>query len=211
MKIVFDLKEFKNKNIAVNCKTEEDAKEFLKYLAGKGIGWEYVSILEESYYYKHEKETCYCLNDDDKLAYTNIDYCKLYHYTIYNYQDLIFEKELPHPFNLLEDGDRVFMGENGYYEGIFFKKYIKNDRVKIPLFIKGGIFTIKYNDIDYIHSIYRPKSCINHLTKFKESQFNLIYKISEKPSIKELELTMTELNDMMSDYKGEKVNIKVVE
>jgi hypothetical protein len=69
MQKMFDIKEFKDKDIAVHCRTEICANIFLKILHEHGMkwvdGWE---LLYNNNWIKHEENTCYVYN----AKYTNI-------------------------------------------------------------------------------------------------------------------------------------------
>ena len=92
-KIKFDLEEFKKEFIAINCQTEKEAREFLKYLDSKGLQWcDDSSLLEETEWEDYEEKTCYTYNDDS-IIYCPADYCKMQDYTIIPYLFLEFPKE----------------------------------------------------------------------------------------------------------------------
>lgn len=74
-----DIEEFKKGKMAVNCKTEELAKEFLGALSDSGFRWIGRKDFEGRYEWcNYEEDTCYnCYEEGDKeLQYSGIDYFK---------------------------------------------------------------------------------------------------------------------------------------
>jgi len=83
-----DIEDFLNNKIAVNCQTEEDAGEFLIFLASKyQTRWRFSNndVINYTNWNDCENETCYNM-DNIKLAYSNIHYYKTYNYKILIYK-----------------------------------------------------------------------------------------------------------------------------
>ena len=89
-KLKFNLEDFKNKKIAVNCDTEEQAVNFLSYLERNNLKWSDDSLLsDESEWFFYEKNTCY-MCDSSGVGFSYILYFKKEGYTILDYSILEF-------------------------------------------------------------------------------------------------------------------------
>ena len=79
----FDLEKFKNENIAINCDTEEKAKDLLHFLGENGVVWCSDEDLTEDICWRcYEENTCYDFDeDDDGLTFCNTN----------DYNDLDYE------------------------------------------------------------------------------------------------------------------------
>lgn len=88
---------FKNEKIAVNCQTEDEAKDFVKQCYDNGIEWFNPSCISNNDYdlnttchgrYKHQ--TCYKILFDNRLSFTvaSMNYCEVYNYTIIPFSEI---------------------------------------------------------------------------------------------------------------------------
>ncbi|HCL4447071.1 TPA: hypothetical protein N2D16_002676 [Clostridium botulinum] len=69
--------EFSKGKLVVNCKTEQEANMFLNYLHNKGIKWYWnLRLIEKSYFYDYEENTCYRMATSGDLEYENLDFYK---------------------------------------------------------------------------------------------------------------------------------------
>lgn len=130
----FDWGKFKTENIAVHCKTEEEAKDFCKKMHEQGMKWngDDSSFLETTRYYVFQKETCY----SGTGRYCYYDYYKGNEYTILEWSDYM-RKEFTK--SDLKDGMVVeyrngkrrlvlnnrLIGKDGYYELNKYKEDMK--------------------------------------------------------------------------------------
>ena len=96
-KILLDkvfLSKFKDEKIAVNCETEEEARELMVWLKDHNITWtdgDNIDLSDISYY---TENTCYHFNWDE--SFTDLCFSKVKFmdgYTIIKYKDLIKEEE----------------------------------------------------------------------------------------------------------------------
>lgn len=82
----FNWEEFKNKEneIAVHCKTEEEAKDFCRQMYKHGMVWgSGNSYLSCTHYEEHKDKTCY----DGQGGYQSYDYFEKYRYEILEWSD----------------------------------------------------------------------------------------------------------------------------
>ena len=106
----FNWDEFKNKDnkIAVNCKTEEEAKDFCRQMHGQGMKWcTGVSYLENTSYNVHNEGTCYYGIGE----YSSRVYAEKYNYKILEWSDYM-QKEFTKAD--LEDGMVVEYNDNSF-------------------------------------------------------------------------------------------------
>lgn len=68
-----DLEEFKSGKIAVNCVSEEDAREFLKGLVLNGICWIHGREITSTGWDERKEKTCYVYYEDEGLALSLIE------------------------------------------------------------------------------------------------------------------------------------------
>jgi hypothetical protein len=91
-KIILDndfLNEYKKQKISVNCKTEQEATEFCKWMHNKGLAWrDGEPYIGNTYWFMYESKTCYKGNG----MYGHIDYDERNGYTILSYEDLVQEE-----------------------------------------------------------------------------------------------------------------------
>ena len=90
---------FKNEKIAVNCRTDDEANDFVKQCYDNGIEWFNPSCISNNDYdlnttchgrYKHQ--TCYKILFDlkNRLSFTvaSMNYCEVYNYTIIPFSEI---------------------------------------------------------------------------------------------------------------------------
>lgn len=122
----FNWDEFKNKDnkIAVNCKTEEEAKDFCRQMHGQGMKWcTGDSYLENTNYNVHNEGTCYYGIGE----YSSRDFAEKYNYKILEWSDYMqkeFTKKYLKSGMVVEYGDEslgrrvvigdFLVGEDGY-------------------------------------------------------------------------------------------------
>jgi len=88
--LIFDLEEYKSKDIAINCETEEEAREFFNILIMNGIDkWRGGEKLDnnQGYWIFHKQDTCYCYIDNNEIVYANKDWTQN---KIYKFKDIDF-------------------------------------------------------------------------------------------------------------------------
>lgn len=86
------LRDFWNskKPLAIHCDTEEKANKLLEAFDKLGKEWiSGLSYLAANCWETYKENTCYCNTN----AYSSVDYYKSKKYKIYEFEDVIFEKE----------------------------------------------------------------------------------------------------------------------
>lgn len=92
IKKVFNVEKFKNNNVAVRCRTEKEATEFLNYLDGLGFEWRSGdSLHSNSKWGSYKEKTCYTVDIDYNTMYSEVDFYKRKDYVILDYNVLILE------------------------------------------------------------------------------------------------------------------------
>ena len=89
------IEKFKNEKIAANCKTEEEAKEFVKWCYANGFKWD--DLPEGTTFFDdYKNETCYVFDfgEDKQLEYGYKDFYEEKGYEIIKYKDFMEEKEM---------------------------------------------------------------------------------------------------------------------
>lgn len=107
----FNWDEFKNKDnkIAVNCKTEEEAKDFCRQMHGQGMKWRNgESYLKNTNYYMHNEGMCYYGDGE----WSSLDIAENYNYKILEWSDYM-QKEFTK--SDLEDGMVVEQRDGDMY------------------------------------------------------------------------------------------------
>ena len=134
----FNWDEFKNKDnkIAVNCKTEEEAKDFCRQMHGQGMKWcTGDSYLENTSYNVHNEGTCYYGIGE----YSSRVYAEKYNYKILEWSDYMqkeFTKADLKDGMVVEYNDNSFgkrlvvgdflIGEDGYADLGDYNENLKN-------------------------------------------------------------------------------------
>ncbi len=84
-----NIQDIMSKNIAVSCKTEEDADSFLEMADLNGYRWiTGRGLIGDSKWDDYEEETCYCLQANG-LTYCDIDYFTGHGYDIIDCSEFI--------------------------------------------------------------------------------------------------------------------------
>ena len=151
-KVKFDLEKFKKENIAINCQTEEEAREFLTYLYIKGLQWcDDRSLLKETNWDLYKEQNCY------DFDITGITYCRTgfyleQGYTIIPYSSLEFPQFSKAD---LETGMIVLTKKNEYCVVSDNELLVLNNRhfPTLPLRLLQDDLTYKSNSGD--HSIVK--------------------------------------------------------
>lgn len=127
----FDLDLLIGKEVVVNCKTEQEAEEFLKYLDSKKYMWLSGNCIDNpnSYgYFEFIDKTCFSLRDDKKVTYSSFKWYIDHNYKILSLDDLVIKPknnfkdygfEADFEGEILKEVDGVYLGyviDSGYLE-----------------------------------------------------------------------------------------------
>ena len=143
------IKDFKNDEIAINCRTEEEAIEFLKYLDSKGLKWrDASSLLGETCWGYEEEATCY-VSGTEGVEWCDIDFYLQKGYYIIPYS-------------------RVDLSNNSLQDVIT----ITRDNLKVTAEYKGQVAVARCNPVDDFDFGLGAKLAIDRLNiPIKEPSF----------------------------------------
>ena len=153
----FNWDEFKNKDnkIAVNCKTEEEAKDFCRQMHGQGMKWRNgESYLKNTNYYMHNEGMCYYGDGE----WSSLDIAENYNYKILEWSDYMQKKFTKSDLKdgmVVEYNDNYFgkrlviggflTGEDGYADLGDYNEKLKN--------VASGLEIVRVYKIKHIGKI----------------------------------------------------------
>lgn len=182
----FNIEDYKG-NYVMHCKTEEEAKDFCRYLDNIGRKWHggdsYVEFTEWNEY---EEKTCYDFNDG---YYASISY-----YIIDNYKILEWGDFMDNKFTKadLKSGD-VVLRRNGSVEIVCLETgaLIRRDGFNILDELTDDLLsTFNDDDSDDIIAVRRPKQPYHcQFCAFDEELGELVYERKDEPE----EMTLEEI------------------
>ena len=194
----FNWDEFKNKDnkIAVNCKTEEEAKDFCKQMHKHRMKWRNgESYLKNTNYDMYNERTCYYGDGE----YSTRDFAEKYNYKILEWSDCMkkeFTKADLKDGMLVEQrdggmylvlaGTAVGKGEhnsiNGYTDGLKWAGYKGGDIVKVYRITPGSL------------------GCIEDV--FIKNNLELIWERTETKK-----MTVEEMRKKLEELTGEQIEV----
>lgn len=201
-----DLKEFfdwnffcdKNNNVAVHCKTEEEAKDFCKQMDLHGLKWRSgISYLTTNRYEECKSKICY----SNKGGYDEIEYYKSNKYRILEWSDYMQVS----PKDILKPGYIVEL-RSGYY-------YICLPYTEGYAFIKAFVnpVNLKYYDNELNHKdnnnldvmkIYGLAKYDVDILCYSSRERLLLWKRDERPEIK---MTVDEMKQKLEEILNAKI------
>lgn len=124
----FDWEKFRNERVAVNCRTEEAAKEFVKECFNRGMKWP-VSDSNTTHYNVHKENIAYTYNFNGTsfIEYSNVLWYKKKGYEIVEYTSEKKQTE----FTLQEVIARIKPGE-------FYVECVKNEPFQVTVSINSA-------------------------------------------------------------------------
>lgn len=194
----FNWDEFKNKDnkIAVNCKTEEEAKDFCKQMHKHRMKWRNgESYLKNTNYDMYNERTCYYGDGE----YSTRDFAEKYNYKILEWSDCM-KKEFTKAdlkdgmvveqrdggMYLVLAGTAVGKGEhnsiNGYTDGLKWAGYKGGDIVKVYRITPGSL------------------GCIEDV--FIKNNLELIWERTETKK-----MTVEEMRKKLEELTGEQIEV----
>ena len=191
----FNWDEFKNKDnkIAVNCKTEEEAKDFCRQMHGQGMKWRNgESYLKNTNYYMHNEGMCYYGDGE----WSSLDIAENYNYKILEWSDYMqkeFTKADLRDGMVVEyrDGDRrlvidkYLIGKNAYYE---LSTYNENLEDRYPRLTIMKVFKI------------RQRSILERI--LDDDNLELIWERKESKK-----MTVEEMRQKLEELTGEEIEV----
>lgn len=195
---------FKNREIAVNCQTEEQAKAFIKWCFDNGITWGCEDV-HKTYYDRYCENTCYRIYTNGYLVYSDITYYTNEDIDVIPYE--AFKRELGFTINDLKAGMIVEFrnGEFGLVLETFdHRKFIsRNDAYYGRLYDYNEDLTCNYYDCLTIIGVYLPKGTC-YISDALDNGF--LEPIWQRTEVKKM--TLDEVNQILLDKVGYKVKIK---
>ena len=195
----FNWDEFKNKDnkIAVNCKTEEEAKDFCRQMHGQGMKWcTGDSYLENTNYNVHNEGTCYYGIGE----YSSRVYAEKYNYKILEWGDYM-QKEFTKAD--LKDGMVVEYRSKSYGRRLVIGDMLigAEGSHRLIYYNEDLIDTTGDKDFD-IMRIYK----IKHVSRFNEillySNLELIWERKERKK-----MTIEEMRKKLEELTGEQIEV----
>ena len=202
-----DLKEFdwnsfcdKNNDVAVHCKTEEEAKDFCKQMDLHGLRWcSGTSYLEVNNYRWTQSKTCY----SNKGEYDEVKYYEDQNYHVLEWSDYmeVAPKDILKPGYVVElrNGDTYMYIP--YANGSCFVKY----RLA-PIDLKEYDYELNYkgnNRLD-IMKIWGHTQLSNDVLSIISKGRTLLWEREERPEIR---MTIDEMKQKLEEI----LNVKIVE
>lgn len=193
---IFNIQDFKSKDIAINCETEEEAEKFFDILIMNGIKKSETDIMKQCYYYG--EKTCYEINEG-KMFYSDISYYEKEGYSIYKFSGTDFSNT----YNK-ESIDNVAL--NKVVEGYTFREIIT--------IIKEGE---KFTDGNTNISMYNNKIKIEDLNGNYEASYTYgedyrgFKKVEEIKPTKIYQIEYTSNAYSLHNFISEDDNIKIEE
>lgn len=193
----FNWDEFKNKynKIAVNCKTEEEAKDFCKRMHEHGMKWcTGKSYMEKTNYEEYKGETCYYGIGE----YSSRVYAEKYNYKILEWSDYMqkeFTKADLEDGMVVEYNDNSFgkrlvvggflIGEDGYDDLVNYNENLKN----------------VVSDLEIVR-VYKIK-CMGEISSImKDYNLELIWERKETKK-----MTVEEMRKKLEELTGEQIEV----
>ena len=195
----FNWNEFKNKDnkIAVNCKTEEEAKDFCRQMHGQGMKWRNgESYLKNTNYDMHNEGTCYYGDGE----WSSLDIAKNYNYKILEWSDYMQKKFTKAD---LKDGMVVEQRDGNRYlvlAGLAVREYGHNE---ISGYTNNLEWYGTYRGGDIV-KVYRiiPESLGSIEEVFIKSNLELIWERKEPKK-----MTVEEMRQKLEELTGEEIEV----
>ena len=193
----FNWDEFKNKynKIAVNCKTEEEAKDFCKRMHEHGMKWcTGKSYMEKTNYEEYKGETCYTgFGMFSSYWYYNSEGYKILEWS--DYMQKKFTKADLKDGMVVEYNDNCFgkrlviggflIGEDGYEDLVNYNENLKSGAIDLEIV---RVYKIKH--MEKISSI------------MKDHNLELIWERKERKK-----MTVEEMRQKLEELTGEEIEV----
>lgn len=195
----FNWDEFKNKynKIAVNCKTEEEAKDFCKRMHEHGMKWcTGKSYMEKTNYEEHKGETCYYGIGE----YSSRVYAEKYNYKILEWSDYM-QKEFTKAD--LEDGMVVEYRCKDYGKRMVVGNMLIGEDGSHRLEAYENDLTQGYAESQLsIIRVYKIKNERNFKHIMDDDNLELIWERKERKK-----MTVEEMQKKLEELTGEEIEV----
>lgn len=193
----FNWNEFKNKDnkIAVNCKTEEEAKDFCKQMHEHGMKWNGgFSYLDYTNYRIYRERTCYIA----KGEYCFKNYYEKGGYTILEWSDYM-QKEFTK--SDLKDGMVVEYNDNRFGKRLVVGDFLTGEDGYVDLGDYNENLENVVSDLEIVR-VYKIK-CMGKISSImKDYNLELIWERKEPKK-----MTVEEMRQKLEELTGEEIEV----
>lgn len=193
----FNWDEFKDEknNIAVHCKTEEEAKDFCKQMHGQGMKWHNgESYLKNTIYDMFNERTCYY--GDGK--YSSLDFAEKCNYKILEWDDYM-QKEFTKAD--LKDGMVVEYNDNCFGKRLVIGGFLIGEDGYVDLGDYNENLENVVSDLEIVR-VYKIK-CMGKISSImKDHNLELIWERKEPKKMK-----VEEMRQKLEELTGEEIEI----
>ena len=195
----FNWDEFKNKDnkIAVNCKTEEEAKDFCRQMHGQRMKWRNgESYLKNTNYDMHNEGTCYYGDGE----WSSLDIAKNYNYKILEWSDYM-QKEFTK--SDLKDGMVVEYRRKDYGKRMVVGNMLIGEEGSHRLEAYENDLTQGYAESQLsIIRVYKIKNERNFKHIMHDDNLELIWERKEPKK-----MTVEEMRQKLEELTGEEIEV----
>ncbi len=193
----FNWDEFKNKDnkIAVNCKTEEEAKDFCKQMHEHGMKWcNGESYLKNTNYNVHHEGTCYYGSGE----YSSRDFAEKYNYKILEWSDYMQKKFTKSD---LKDGMVVEYNDNCFGKRLVIGGFLTGEDGYVDLGDYNENLKNVVSDLEIVR-VYKIK-CMRKISSIMhDDNLELIWERTETKK-----MTVEEMKQKLEELTGEQIEV----
>ena len=193
----FNWDEFKNKDnkIAVNCKTEEEAKDFCRQMHGQGMKWRNgESYLKNANYYMHNEGMCYYGDGE----WSSLDIAENYNYKILEWSDYMQKKFTKSD---LKDGMVVEYNDNYFRKRLVIGGFLTGEDGYADLGDYNENLKSVVSDLEIVR-VYKIK-CMGKISSImKDHNLELIWERKEPKK-----MTVEEMKQKLEELTGEEIEV----
>ena len=195
----FNWDEFKNKDnkIAVNCKTEEEAKDFCKQMHEHEMKWcNGESYLKNTNYNAHHKVTCYY----GSREYSSRDFAEKYNYKILEWSDYM-QKEFTKKY--LKSGMVVEYGDESLGRRVVIGDFLvgEDGHARLENYEHNLINRKRIDGMDIV-KVYKIKQGYPFGRIMEDHNLELIWERKEPKK-----MTIEEMRQKLEELTGEEIEI----
>lgn len=195
----FNWDEFKNKDnkIAVNCKTEEEAKDFCRQMHGQGMKWcTGDSYLENTSYNVHNEGTCYYGIGE----YSSRVYAEKYNYKILEWSDYM-QKEFTKKY--LKSGMVVEYGNESLGRRVVIGDFLvgEDGYARLENYEHNLINRERIDGMDIV-KVYKIKQGYPFGRIMEDHNLELIWERKEPKK-----MTIEEMRQKLEELTGEEIEV----
>lgn len=193
----FNWDEFKNKDnkIAVNCKTEEEAKDFCKQMHEHGMKWcNGESYLKNTNYNVHREGACYYGSGE----YSSRDFAEKYNYKILEWSDYMQKKFTKSD---LKDGMVVEYNDNCFGKRLVIGGFLTGEDGYVDLGDYNENLKNVVSDLEIVR-VYKIK-CMRKISSIMhDDNLELIWERTETKK-----MTVEEMKQKLEELTGEQIEV----